>query len=146
VNPYVHLDAGHKRMRLHVRCDICQALLGRVTACVSHTENTTKFCGCGKSRMHYPGHCCQTAIFHFTACCAVLCKFKLSLRCVFSGCTVTSRPPCKFGWSTPRPGFFAPRERPGSHCIGGWVSPRVRLDRCGKPRLHRDSIRGPSTL
>ena len=28
-----------------------QALLDRVTACFSHTENTTKFCGCGKSRV-----------------------------------------------------------------------------------------------
>jgi len=44
-----------------------QALLDRVTACVSHAENTTKFCGCGISRMHYPGHCCQTANLHFTA-------------------------------------------------------------------------------
>jgi hypothetical protein len=24
------------------------------------------------------------------------------------------------------------RERPGAHCIGGWVGPRVGLDRCGK--------------
>ena len=71
-----------------------QALLDRVTACVSHTENTTKFCGCGKSCVHYLGHCCQTTILHCTVCCAVLCKLKLSLRCVLSGCTVTSRPPC----------------------------------------------------
>ena len=48
-----------------------QALLGRVTACVCHTENTPKFCGCGISRTHYLGHCCQTAILHCTACCAV---------------------------------------------------------------------------
>ena len=48
-----------------------QALLDRVTACVSHTENTTKFCGCGISRMHCLGHCCQTAILHCTAYCAV---------------------------------------------------------------------------
>jgi hypothetical protein len=65
-----------------------QALLDRVTACVSRTENTTKFCGCGKSRMHYLGLCC-----HFTLYC-VLCKLKLSLRCVLSGCTLTSRPHC----------------------------------------------------
>ena len=71
-----------------------QALLDRVTACVSHKENTTKFCGCGKSCVHYLGHCCQTTILHCTACCAVLRKLKLGLRCVFSGCTVTSRPPC----------------------------------------------------
>ena len=73
-----------------------QALLDRVTACVSHTENTTKFCGYGKSRVHYLGQCCQTTILHCTACCAVLCKLKLSLRCVLSGCTVTSRPPCRY--------------------------------------------------
>jgi len=26
------------------------------------------------------------------------------------------------------------RERPGTHCTGGWVEPRVGLDRCGKSR------------
>ena len=25
-----------------------------------------------------------------------------------------------------------PLERPGTHCIGGWVGPRAGLDRCGK--------------
>jgi hypothetical protein len=55
--------------RTHTLCH--QALLDRVTACVSHTENTNKFCGCGISRLHYLGHCCQTAILHCTACCAV---------------------------------------------------------------------------
>jgi len=25
-----------------------------------------------------------------------------------------------------------PRERPGTHCIGGWVAPRTVVDRCGK--------------
>jgi hypothetical protein len=25
------------------------------------------------------------------------------------------------GWSTPRPGCLTPRERRGTHCIGGWV-------------------------
>jgi len=29
---------------------------------------------------------------------------------------------------TPRPLY--PRERPGTHCIGGWVGPRAGLDRC----------------
>jgi len=40
------------------------------------------------------------------------------------------------GWvvnATPRPLY--PRERPGTHCIGGWVRPRAGLDRCGKSRL-----------
>jgi len=44
------------------------------------------------------------------------------------------------GWvvnATPRPLY--PRERPGTHCIGGWVGPRAGLDGCGKSRPHRDS-------
>jgi hypothetical protein len=39
------------------------------------------------------------------------------------------------GWvvdATPRPLY--PRERPGTHCIGGWVGPRPGLDVCGKSR------------
>jgi len=38
-----------------------------------------------------------------------------------------------------------PQERPGTHCIGGWVGPRVGLDGRGKPRPYRDSIPGPSS-
>ena len=38
------------------------------------------------------------------------------------------------GWSKPRPGRFTPRERPGTHCIGGWVGLRAVLDGCGKSR------------
>jgi len=38
-----------------------------------------------------------------------------------------------------------PRERPGTHCIGGWVGPRAGLDGCGKTRPHWDSIPGPSS-
>ena len=38
-----------------------------------------------------------------------------------------------------------PRERPGTHCIGGWVGPRADLDRCGKSRPYRDSNPGPSS-
>ena len=48
-------------------------------------------------------------------------------------------------WSASRPGRFYPRERPGTHCTGGWVGPRAGLDRCGKSRPHRDSIPGPSS-
>jgi hypothetical protein len=51
----------------------------------------------------------------------------------------------RWGWvvnSTTRPLY--PRERPGTHCVGGWVSPRAGLGGCGKSRLHRDSIPGPS--
>jgi hypothetical protein len=36
-----------------------------------------------------------------------------------------------------------PRERPGTHCIGGWVGLRAGLD--GKSRPHQDSIPGPSS-
>jgi len=39
------------------------------------------------------------------------------------------------GWvvnATLRPLY--PRERPCSHCIGGWVGPRAGLDGCGKSR------------
>ena len=32
------------------------------------------------------------------------------------------------------PAALYPRERPGTHCTGGWVGPRAGLDRCGKPR------------
>ena len=38
------------------------------------------------------------------------------------------------GWSTPRSGRFTPVERPGTHCIGGWVGLRAGLDGCGKSR------------
>jgi len=43
------------------------------------------------------------------------------------------------------PASLHPRERPGTHCTGGWVGPRADLDRCGKSRLHRDSISGRSS-
>jgi hypothetical protein len=33
-----------------------------------------------------------------------------------------------------RPGHLTPRERAGTHCIGGWVGPRASLDGCGKSR------------
>jgi hypothetical protein len=39
------------------------------------------------------------------------------------------------GWvvsTTPRPLY--PRERPGTHCTGGWVGLRVGLDVCEKSR------------
>ena len=50
------------------------------------------------------------------------------------------------GWvanATPRPLY--PRERPGTHCTGGWVDPRSGLHECGKSFPHRDSIPGPSS-
>jgi len=34
--------------------------------------------------------------------------------------------------ATPLPLY--PRERPSTHCIGGWVGPRAGLDGCGKSR------------
>jgi hypothetical protein len=50
------------------------------------------------------------------------------------------------GWvvsATPRPLY--PRERPGTHYTGGWVSPRAGLNVCEKSRPQRDSIPGPSS-
>jgi len=38
-----------------------------------------------------------------------------------------------------------PRERPGTHCTGGWVSHRTGLYRGGKFRPYRDLIPGPSS-
>ena len=32
------------------------------------------------------------------------------------------------------PAALYSRERPGTHCTGGWVGPRAGLDRCGKSR------------
>jgi len=43
----------------------------------------------------------------------------------------------------PRPLY--PRERPGTHYIGGWVGLRAGLDRCRISCPHRDSIPGPSS-
>jgi hypothetical protein len=37
-------------------------------------------------------------------------------------------------WSASRPGRLYPRERPGTHCTGGWVGPEAGLDRCVKSR------------
>jgi hypothetical protein len=36
--------------------------------------------------------------------------------------------------SASRPDRALPRERPGTHCTGGWVGPRAGLDRFGKSR------------
>jgi hypothetical protein len=50
------------------------------------------------------------------------------------------------GWTvstTPRPLY--PRERPGTHCTGGWVGPRAGLEAYEKSLPHRDSIPGPSS-
>ena len=41
--------------------------------------------------------------------------------------------------ATPRPLYS--RERPGTHCIGGWVGPRAGLEGCGKSRP--SGIRSP---
>jgi len=41
------------------------------------------------------------------------------------------------------PAALYPRERPGTHCTGGWVGPWAGLDKRGKSRLYRDSIPGP---
>ena len=38
-----------------------------------------------------------------------------------------------------------PRERPGTHCIGGWLRFVAALEQCGKSRILWDSIPGPSS-
>jgi hypothetical protein len=38
-----------------------------------------------------------------------------------------------------------PPERPGTHFAGRWVGSRAGLDGCGKSRLHRNSLSGPSS-
>ena len=43
------------------------------------------------------------------------------------------------------PAALYPRERPGTHCTGGWVGSRAGLESCGKSRPHRDSIPGQSS-
>ena len=47
--------------------------------------------------------------------------------------------------SVPCPSHLTPQGRPSTHCIGGWVGSRDRLDGRGKSRPHRDSIPGPSS-
>jgi len=50
------------------------------------------------------------------------------------------------GWvvnATPQPLY--PREKPGTHCIGGRVGPRAGVEGCGKSLPPRDSILGPSS-
>jgi hypothetical protein len=44
-------------------------------------------------------------------------------------------------WTASRPGRLYPRERPGTHCTGGWVGPGAGLDRCRKSRS--TGIRSP---
>jgi hypothetical protein len=40
--------------------------------------------------------------------------------------------------SASRTGRYLPPGKPDTHCTGGWVGPRVGLDRCEKSRPHRD--------
>jgi hypothetical protein len=43
------------------------------------------------------------------------------------------------------PAALYPREKPDTHCTGGWGAPRAGLDRCGKSRPLWDSIPGLSS-
>jgi hypothetical protein len=43
------------------------------------------------------------------------------------------------------PAALSSGKRSGTHCIGGWVGPRIGLDGFGKSRPHRDSIIGQSS-
>jgi hypothetical protein len=50
-------------------------------------------------------------------------------------------------WSASRPGHFTPRKRaPSTHWIGGWVSDRASLGRCGEVKIltYQDSNSNPS--
>jgi hypothetical protein len=47
------------------------------------------------------------------------------------------------GCSTSRPGRFTPGERPGTHCIGGWVGTRAGLD--GAVNLTHTGIPSPDS-
>jgi len=40
---------------------------------------------------------------------------------------------------------LSPGNRSGTHCTGSWADTRDGLDGCGKSRLYRDSIPGPSS-
>ena len=51
------------------------------------------------------------------------------------------------GWvvnATARPIYLL--EKPGTHCMGGWVGLRAGSNGFGKSRLYRDLIPGPSSL
>ena len=67
-------------------------------------------------------------------------KAQKGRRCIALLCVQSRR---QMGWvvnDTLRP--LHPLERPGTHCIGGWVGTRTGLDGCGKSRPHWDSIPG----
>ena len=49
------------------------------------------------------------------------------------------------GWSRSIPGHFTLDNITVTHFIWGWVGLRAGLDGCGKCRLHRVSITGPSS-
>jgi hypothetical protein len=44
-----------------------------------------------------------------------------------------------------RPGCFFPQERPGTHCIGGWVGLRAGLERCSGSNRIIPLMRRPNT-
>jgi hypothetical protein len=49
------------------------------------------------------------------------------------------------GWEVnATPWSLYSRERPDTHCIGGWVGPRAVLDECGKSRPNE--IQFPDSL
>jgi len=48
------------------------------------------------------------------------------------------------GFVNAKPRPLYPRERPGTHCIWGWVELRAGLDGCENSPLRRDSTSGRS--
>jgi hypothetical protein len=73
---YLHPSSGAQPLSLTHPHTGHQALLDGVTACVSHTENTIKFCACGKSRMHYLDTFANLSFY--IVLCAVLCCVNLN--------------------------------------------------------------------
>jgi len=58
-----------------------------------------------------------------------------------SGASLTSDTRCGVGGQLHAPDALTPGKRPGTHCIGGWVDRRVRLD--GSQNLASTWIRSP---
>jgi len=118
-------------MKKYIYIYIYIYIIIRVYFCIRHVKYHVLMTGKGKGKIHpITGHEDQEGEQRYTS--------TISLTSAQDG----------VGWSTPRLRRFTPQERPGTHCIGGWVSPTAGLDGCGKFRHppHGDSIPGLSGL
>jgi hypothetical protein len=68
----------------------CHQSLSRLIACVIHTDSNLNSVAAANHLCNML-HTYETTMLHCTAWCVVLCQLILSLTCVLSGCTVTSR-------------------------------------------------------